>query len=191
MPSWKSREGQRTTDLFQAAARIETVTATSGALRDGIIRWTFPAITTGRLEAELKLSATGDPQTGAPEVPPGDVQWLWQPLVWQERRFPAQSFLSIERMCSLPATIVSSGGASIAVAADSDEIPFRIPSFADSRFGVLLRNQAGNAQPALFAPVLGAPAEKTSRLDLNDAWRYGALPYESRRTVLVPPAAGG
>lgn len=192
VPSWKSRQGERTMDLFQAAARIENVTASSGVLRDGAIRWTFPATKAGRLEAELSLPATGDPQiafrftplaegwysvgyTGAPEIAPVDVQWLWQPLVWQERRFPAQSFLSIERMCSLPATIVSSGGVSVAVAADSDELPFRIPTFGDSRFGVLLRNQSGNAQPALFAPVLGAPAEKTTRLDLNDPWRYGAL----------------
>src|SRR6476659_8011489 len=120
VPSWKSRQGERTMDLFQAAARTENVTASSGVLRDGAIRWTFPATKAGRLEAELSLPATRDPQiafrftplaegwysvgyTGAPEIAPGDVQWLWQPLVWQERRVPAQSFLSIERMCSLPA----------------------------------------------------------------------------------------
>ena len=125
VPSWKARQGERTMDLFQAAVRVEKVTASSGVLRDGAVRWTFPAFASGRLEAELRLPSgsnhsASDPQiffrftpradgwysvgyTGAPEVPPGDVQWLWQPLVWQERRFPAQAFLSIERMCSLPA----------------------------------------------------------------------------------------
>jgi hypothetical protein len=193
VPSWKSREGARTTDMYHAAARVETVKAVAGSLRDGVIRWEFPALSIGRLEAEMNLPADSDPRisfrfapaspgwysigyTGSPEVPAADIEWVWQPLVWQERRFPSLSFLSIERMCSLPAAIVSSGGATVAVAADAGEIPFRIPTFRDSRFGVLVRSREGRAQPALFAPVLGGPGKNVTRMDLNDPWRYGAYP---------------
>jgi hypothetical protein len=101
---------------------------------------------------------------------------VWQPLIWQERRFPRLSFLSVERMCSLPLAIVAAAGATVAVAADPAEVPFRIPSFEDSRFGVLVRNASGQAQPALFAPVLGSPGRNAVSLDYTDARRYGNHP---------------
>ena len=70
-----------------------------------------------------------------------------------------------------------------------------------SRFGVLVRNRDGQAQPALFAPVLGSPAANAMHLDQTDAWRYGAYPRpaisdrpavanEVRRTVLVSAPSG-
>src|SRR5690606_42007117 len=39
--------------------------------------------------------------TGAPETRSSELNELWQPLIWQERRFPSESFLSAEYMCSL------------------------------------------------------------------------------------------
>src|SRR5690242_18796254 len=63
-------------------------------------------------------------------------------------------------MCSLPAALVSGGGHTFAVAADPAEVPFRLPTFENSRFGVAVRNQAGEAQPMIFAPVLGRPESK-------------------------------
>ena len=84
------------------------------------------------------------------------------------------SFLSVERMCSLPAVLVSSHGGTVGVIADPAEVPFSIPSFEDSRFGVLLRNAEGVAHPQLLAPLLGCPSPLAPDLDLTDAWRYGA-----------------
>jgi hypothetical protein len=180
-------------DLFQADAERDTLRADSASIVNGAVRWHFPDRPSGKLEAELTLAAAGDPSiqfrftpksngwysigfTGAPAVAPAKVEWLWQPLIWQERRFPRLSFLSVERMCSLPAAIVSSGGGTVALAADPQEVPFRIPSFEGSRFGVLVRNRAGEAQPALFAPVLGAPGANAIHTDRTDAWRYGKYP---------------
>ena len=199
VPSWKRRESDRTResgrtmDLFEADMHMETVRADGAALINGTVRWHFPEQKAGNLRAELTLPQSGDPRirfwftpkaeawysigfTGAPAVQPANIEALWQPLIWQERRFPRLSFLSVERMCSLPAAIVSSGGSSIAVVADPEEVPFRIPSFEDSRFGVLVRTHDGQAQPALFAPVLGSPAANAARLDQTDAWRYGTHP---------------
>lgn len=193
VPSWKARQGARTMDLYQAAAQRLTVQATGGTLKDHAVRWDFPANAAGKLDAELLLLPAGDPQirfrftpksggwysigyTGAPAVSQKEIEAVWQPLVWQERRFPQESFLSVERMCSLPMASISSGGSTIAIVADPAEVPFRIPSFEDSRFGVLLRNSNGMAQPALFAPVLGSPGANAVRRDQTDAWRYGKYP---------------
>jgi len=51
-------------------------------------------------------------------------------------------------------------GITIGVAADPDESPFRMPTAQNSRFGVLLRNPGGKAQPMVFAPVLGGQSSK-------------------------------
>jgi hypothetical protein len=193
VPSWRAREGGRTMDLFQADMQVETVRADGGILKDGVIQWHFPESSAGNLTAELTLPFSGDPRiqfwftpksnawysigfTGAPTTAPAKIDALWQPLIWQERRFPRLSFLSVERMCSLPAAIVSSSGGTIAIVADPEDVPFRIPSFADSRFGVLVRNPNGQAQPGLFAPVLGSPAANAARFDQTEPWRYGASP---------------
>jgi hypothetical protein len=193
VPSWRAREGGTTMDLFKADTQVEMMHADSAALINGTVRWHFSEGPAGKLEAELTLPPSGDPGirfrftpksdawysvgfTGAPAVQAAKIEALWQPLIWQERRFPRLSFLSVERMCSLPAAIVSSGGGSVAVVADPDEVPFRIPSFQDSRFGVLVRNADAQAQPALFAPVLGSPGANAIHRDQTDAWRYGAYP---------------
>ena len=122
-------------DLFATDTHVETIRADGAALTNGTVRWHFPEHQAGNLRAELTLPQSGDPRirfwftpkadgwysigfTGAPAVQPANIEALWQPLIWQERRFPRLSFLSVERMCSLPAAIISSGGSSIAVVAD-------------------------------------------------------------------------
>jgi hypothetical protein len=52
--------------------------------------------------------------------------------------------------------LVTHGGVTTGVLADPAEYPFQpLPNFANSRFGVALRNARGLAQPMLFAPLLG------------------------------------
>lgn len=178
VPTWKSvRNGKRTMDFFEAAERT-TVNAARAELKEGRVRWLFPGQERFRLEAEMSLApGRGEPQitfrftpsaagwytvgyTGAPGLPSSEIEAVWQPLVWQERRFPRLSFLSTEHMCPIPAVLVTAKGATVGVAADASESPFRLPTEANSRFGVLARNERGDAQPLIFAPILGRPASQ-------------------------------
>lgn len=175
IPTWNARvKGETTHDLF-AAGDLIRLSATSSKFEGGRTAWVFSDHPSFSFAAELQLPAgKGEPQInfrisarkagwfsagfmGAPEAARSEVTSLWQPLVWQERRFPERSYFSIESMCSVPATLFERAGATIGVAADPAEIPFRQPTYHNSRFGVLLRNPAGNAQPMIFAPVFGTP----------------------------------
>src|SRR5262245_4664578 len=178
MPSWKSARGNgQTWDFFEGAESV-TITASKAEVQAGRWRWTFPSTPRFKLEAEFSLaSGTNEPQiifrftsleegwysigyTGAPEVKAAELDEVWQPLIWQEKRFPRMSFFSTEHMCPIPATFATSRDVTTGVAADPEESPFRLPTRENSRFGVLVRNQAGNAQPMLFAPVFGHAASR-------------------------------
>ncbi|MFM9030027.1 MAG: hypothetical protein ACKOTF_04990, partial [Opitutaceae bacterium] len=54
----------------------------------------------------LKITATATADgwysfgyVGAPETPPAEVEELWQPLIYNERRFPHESFLEAAYRC--------------------------------------------------------------------------------------------
>lgn len=105
--------------------------------------------------------------TGSPEFEIEQADEIWQPLIWQEKSFPNQSYLTMAFRAPLPTTMVRAGGANHAVLAHPKEFPFDpLPVLKNSRFGVLLRNAAGNAQPMLFAPVLGGIDSKMKPGDL-------------------------
>ncbi|GAB2791969.1 hypothetical protein GCM10027275_41030 [Rhabdobacter roseus] len=93
---------------------------------------------------------------GAPAFAPDALTDIWQPLIWQEKRFPDRPYLTAAFQCPLPTTLVSSQGTAVGVVAHPDEFPFQpLPLLDNSRFGVMLRNAQGQAQPQLVAPVLG------------------------------------
>ncbi len=207
VPSWRLRDsGDRTPDLFQSA-EIISCEAKRAEIAGHNVQWIFDSDPRFRIEAEVQLPPRpSDPvisfklvalvpgwysigYTGAPEVDPGAISWLWQPLVWQELRFPARPFLSMEHMCSLPATFVKSGAGTIGVVIDPSEAPFRLPTFENARFGVALRNAAGNAQPMGFVPVFGKPesnlsvggtAELRVRIFLRDEMWFDTFRHTAR-----------
>jgi len=164
---------QRTADIF-ASAPVALVKP-SGADRTGnAVHFHYPVQDAFALSAELTLPA-GDAEpvltftltpkiaawfsvgyTGAPSHALDELAEVWQPFIWQEKRFPPQSHLTAAFQCSLPATFVRKGATVLGVVADADEFPFQpLPLLENSRFGVALRNAAGDAQPMLFAPMLG------------------------------------
>ena len=168
----------RTANLF-AAGRATTLRANAARLEGGKIVWTFSGGGTATLHAELDLPADGTAPrlrlratahedgwysfgyTGAPECAPAEADELWQPLIYNERRFPHESFLEAGYRCPLPTTLVARGGVTTGVLADPAEYPFQpLPNFANSRFGVALRNARGLAQPMLFAPLLGGAGSR-------------------------------
>ena len=163
----------RTPNLF-AAGRLSTLRAATAHIKGGKIIWVFPGNDAAEVHAELDLPEDGTAPrlrlkataktdgwysfgfTGAPESPVAEVAELWQPLIYNDRRFPHESFLEAGYRCPLPTTLVTRGGVTTGVVADPAEYPFQpLPNLANSRFGVALRNQRGLAQPMLFAPLLG------------------------------------
>jgi hypothetical protein len=176
VPMWTNASGQ-TASLFSAADPV-TLRATGAVGEGGKARWTFAEHPLLSLEARIELGEQKqEPRItfsfkakeagwysvgfkGAPQVSPGKLLSLWQPLIWQERRFPEKSYLSTDSMCSIPAVLAHTEAGSVGVAVDPAEIPFRVPTHLNSLFGVALRNEAGLAQPMVFAPVLGLGASK-------------------------------
>jgi len=165
----------QTRNLFVAAESSAKILASKAHWKDGVLALEFapnPAFDfsaeviplDGPYEVALVFQFTPKQSgwysigyTGAPKARLADVDSLWQPLVWQELRFPDDSYLTTEFNCPLPTTFVTIKDVTIGVMADPEEMPFRLPTATNSRFGVALRNPEGLVQSMLFAPVLGGP----------------------------------
>src|SRR5690606_9966848 len=92
-----------------------------------------------------------------PAMKPEVTKEIWQPLVWQEKRFPDNAFLTPSYMSTLPTTLVNDGKNSIGVMALPEFLPFDpLPVFANSQFGISVRDRAGDARPQVFAPIFGS-----------------------------------
>lgn len=162
-----------TGDYFYAGKRIDFTTTSVESRHDTIF---IQAVATGYgdlsakvyddqknypvLEYDFRPSRDGYfsvVYTGAPEYSLDEVEEVWQPMVWQQKRFPLASYLTMAYQCSLPATMVGLSSYSYGVLADSKELPFLpLPTREhNNKFGVILRNTAGNAQPMIAAPILG------------------------------------
>lgn len=170
VPSWAKE-----TDFLAAAHPRTRLRATAVERQGDRLLWRFPGRPEYDLSAEVTLPADGTEPlvivrftaqaagqfsvgyVGAPAQPAARADWIWQPLVWQGRRFPNRAYLTKEFECPIPFAMTGLGGNAIGVGADAREMPFRMPTNENSRFGVLVRNAAGEAQPQLFAPVLGGP----------------------------------
>lgn len=182
VPSW-----EKETDYLVAARPRTRLKAGASRAESGRLVWEFPAQPGYALHAEIELPADGTEPVlrfeltpkapgqfsvgyvGAPARPMREADWIWQPLVWQDRRFPNRSYLTKEFQCPIPFVMAGADGAAVGVGADPAEMPYRMPTIADSRFGVLVRNAAGEAQPMLFAPILGGPE---SRRKAGEAYSF-------------------
>ncbi len=110
------------------------------------------------------------------------VQEIWQPLIWQEKRFPSQSFLSLAFHAPVPATLVQHGQINFGVLAHPKEFPFSpLPKMENSRFGVAVRNKEGMAQPMLFAPVLGGTESKMNK---GQKFRFTMIAYAIKSNLV-------
>lgn len=98
---------------------------------------------------------------GAPSADPSGAEELWQPLVWTQKRFPSQPYLTPDNLCPMPLTAVCLDGCTYGVCVGPESFPFQpMPTQKNYRFGVMLRNQEGNAQPMVWAPVIGTEASR-------------------------------
>ena len=189
LPTWQhARATGRTYNVFESA-NADRVMAATATIENAAVQWDPPGNAFFSLHATLTLPpGDADPlltftvtarqegwysvgYSGAPESKPDAVDWLWQPLIWQEKRFPRLPFLTTEDMGGLPATLFTKDRVTVAVVADPQESPFRMPNSKNARFGVAVRNAAGNVQPQIFAPVLGKPE---SKLKAGEAFTFRA-----------------
>ncbi|OAM90246.1 hypothetical protein OH491_25545 [Termitidicoccus mucosus] len=174
------RTANRAFNLFAAAERSElaagtTLSATFGASAIGTRTYAFPDTNPHvRIDARLTqfdgnhfplLTVTVTRKhdgwlsigyTGAPAFADAEAEEAWQPLIWTERRFPAQPYLTSAHMCPLPGAFVRHEGTLYGVVADPAELPFQpLPTFDNSRFGVAVRTAEKTLRPMLFFPMLG------------------------------------
>lgn len=119
--------------------------------------------------------------TGAPAYTSEALSELWQPMVWQEKRFPEKSFLTLAFQCPVPSALVCASGGCAGVVADPAEFPFQpLPLLDNSRFGIALRTEDGKAKPMLFAPALGG---KESLMKTGAAFSFNMQLYVGRGDV--------
>ena len=93
--------------------------------------------------------------TGAPAISFASVEWVWQPLIWQGKRFPQDSYLTAEFQSPIPGILMGYSLRTVGVTAAAEQMPFRLPTRENSLFGGVLRNASGYAQPMVFAPIYG------------------------------------
>jgi hypothetical protein len=168
----------RTDDIFQAAPSF-WISATSYSVTSKGIIFSFPVHPLFSFKALLNLesgkafptiSFTFKPTKGgyysvgymgAPSYSLDVVDDIWQPLIWQEKRFPERSHVTLAYRCPVPSAFVTKEGITTGVVADPKEYPFNpLPTQKNSRFCVAVRDSQGNAKPMLFAPALGGMNSK-------------------------------
>ena len=172
---------KRTPNLFHAG-KIYKITAESYVENRDSIVFEFPKNDQFDLAATLTLS-NGYPElkfnfqpkedgyysvgySGAPAQDISETGEIWQPLIWQEKRFPPAPYMTLAFRCPIPTAFVKQGDYVTGVLAHPDQFPFDpLPLAENSRFGVAVRNLEGKAQPLLFAPVLGGTESKMTVLD--------------------------
>lgn len=138
----------------------------------------FPAAAAGQLRLAVRLDEGSAPPTfawrltaaqtgwfsvgvtGLAPRDPASLDFLYQPLVWTWKRFPVAPVLTPENFATTAAVFTNTANATEGLAPDVAEIPYRFATFANARFGLGLRDAAGQARPVVFAPILGGAESK-------------------------------
>jgi|GEM_PF-508916 len=186
----EAKSSGRTVSLQHAAAEVIQVNAISSERRGDTLFYSFPNGDFFSLEAYVLVDEKPYPKlrfdfqakregwyaigyTGAPAKALDEVKEIWQPLIWQEQRFPDKSYLTLAFRCPIPSALVQVDDLTIGVLASPEEFSFDpLPTMQNSRFGVAVRNDEGNAQPQLWAPVFGG---KGSAMKSGDRFTFTCL----------------
>ncbi len=191
LPNWRRANSAGMTDVVYEAGSVTEARGTdSRALADGGMAWRFESNPHFTLEAEVRPVSGGPPRiswkftartpgwytigyTGGPASDPARSEGFLQPLIWQEKRFPRAPLITAESMGGLPLTLVTRDGVTHGLSVDPRESPYRLPTIANARFGVMLRNPKGEAQPSVFAPLLG---QTDSRFEAGRSATFSVRP---------------
>ena len=159
--------------------------ATGASESDGTIRWVYAPQPDFEFSAELRLPpGAGDPLLtfmltprraafwsvafmGAPAADLAATHTV--PQECEARGHRQFNYVMGEADLRLPRAHVATAAGNIALVADPAESPFRLPTGADARFGLMLQQAESKLQPVLLAPLLGG-AE--SRREAGAAYRF-------------------
>lgn len=96
--------------------------------------------------------------SGLREEDPEGLDFVYQPLVWSWRRFPARSYVTTEQFATTAAVFRTKAGVTEGLAVTN--IPYRFARLDNSAFGLLLRSEAGRARPTVLAPLPGGEGSR-------------------------------
>jgi hypothetical protein len=149
------------------------------------VRWEYAPQPEFTLSAELALPAgEADPElsftliprrnaffsvayTGAPAVAVKDTLPVSQEC--EARGHKQFNFVMSEADLLLPRVQVSTVAGNMALVADARECRFRLPSMANTRFGLMLACEQNRLKPVLLAPLLGGPE---SQMRAGEPYRF-------------------
>jgi hypothetical protein len=174
----EASNSNRTANLFNASPR-SFINAKGVQLSQDGFRYTFPDHPAFQFDVTLTLPAGQEPPVlrytfvtkmsgyysvgyvGAPQYKMDELDEIFQSMLWQEKRFPNTSIMTLAYRCTVPSTFITKDGVTLGVVADPEDFPFEeLPLMDNSRFGVAVHNRDHLAQPMLFAPVLGGKDSK-------------------------------
>lgn len=119
---------------------------------------------------------------GAPQFNVSELTEIWQPMIWQEKRFPDMSYITAAFQCPIPTTFVQKDNYTIGVIADPKEYPFDpLPVLNNSRFAVALRTEDGKASPMMIAPVFGGEG---SLRETGQEFTFSSLLYVAEKDII-------
>lgn len=143
------------------------------------------------IDKEPKLLAKLTPTTdayfsigycGAPAYSIAEVEEIFQPLPFTEKRFPSTSYLTPAYKVTLPTTLATINGTTYGVVADAVEFPFNpLPNrLSRSPFGVAIRDNAGKVRPMVWALIMG---NDDSKITANTEYSFNYRLYLSKRSL--------
>lgn len=94
--------------------------------------------------------------TGFPAYTKDQTEEIWQPMIWTERRFPAQAYLTPEYHLPAAGVALRTGGTTLFLSVAESDLPYRIPTYENSRYGAVLMNKEGLVQPQIYVPFYGS-----------------------------------
>jgi len=128
---------------------------------------------TARVELAFKPARAGEYALGYHlfnAKPLADVDELLLPMMWHRKRFPSRPVTLLSPFTPTPVALMQTGGSNIwGVCGAPEEIPFAWPDRRDPRFGLTLRNAAGEVQPAIYGPV---PGTARARCEVGATLRF-------------------
>lgn len=132
-----------------------------------------PGERAARVELAFKPAQTGTYSLGyhVPAAKPlADVEELLLPMMWHRKRFPSRPVCLLSPFTPTPVALMQTAGPQVVgVCGTPEEIPFAWPDRREPHFALMIRNAAGQVQPAIYGPVPGAP---DSRCQAGETLRF-------------------